>query len=370
MSKIKRLDRSGKNSKEVYSKVIHDDYGKGVFGILDSKLSDDINKEKKQSLESKNLLINLKDEIEKEDNWVSRAADISKTYVTLIENIKKENELSLTSLSDKLNKADELLKEKTKQREEKIIKAAKEAKEANLELDPNFNAGLNEEISALIQPGHYKTGKNPDVIEKVELFPVVIEKNKIKHSLVENDEWANLTKTRILRVDPEHPEHTVPVVNAHMNIVEAEKLPDNTEELLNDHAVSDKLKEIIRTLKDNPFFSIKEDDRQKLTPVKLGEEELNFLAKELNLIENTKMPQQTQFINESNLEFTDISSEQYRIYEFNNGKTIMIVEPLKLNVSKNGGHRVYDNSGMSHYIPQGWLHLSWKSKPGKPNFVK
>lgn len=107
---------------------------------------------------------------------------------------------------------------------------------------------------------------------------------------------------------------------------------------------------------------------QELTDI-----DFKTLAEKLEVIaekkENTKMTQ-PQFINESNLEFTDISSEQYRIYEFNNGKTIMIVEPLRLNVSKNGGHRVYDNSGISHYIPQGWIHLHWRSKPGKPNFVK
>jgi hypothetical protein len=95
------------------------------------------------------------------------------------------------------------------------------------------------------------------------------------------------------------------------------------------------------------------------------------LASKLNEIETKKsIPEEFKFLNESNLEFTDISSEQYRIYEFNNGKIVMIVEPLKLNVSKSGGHRVYDSSGISHYIPQGWCHLSWKTKLGKPNFVK
>lgn len=78
----------------------------------------------------------------------------------------------------------------------------------------------------------------------------------------------------------------------------------------------------------------------------------------------------TSFKNESYLEFIDISSEEYRIYEFNNGKTVMISEPLKLNIAKSGGHRIYDNSGVSHYIPQGWCHLSWRSKSGQPNFVK
>lgn len=95
-----------------------------------------------------------------------------------------------------------------------------------------------------------------------------------------------------------------------------------------------------------------------------------LLAAKLKEIEDKKAIPEAQFINQSSLEFTDISSEQYRIYEFNNGKTIMISEPLRLNVSKNGGHRLYDGSGVSHYIPQGWVHISWKAKPNQPNFVK
>lgn len=76
------------------------------------------------------------------------------------------------------------------------------------------------------------------------------------------------------------------------------------------------------------------------------------------------------FINESGLSFTDISSEEYRVYEFNNGKSIRINNPLKLHVSPSGGHRLFDNSGESHYIPKGWVHLHWKAKDGFPNFVK
>lgn len=76
------------------------------------------------------------------------------------------------------------------------------------------------------------------------------------------------------------------------------------------------------------------------------------------------------FINESGLTFVDISSEEYRVYEFNNGKQIKIDYPLKLNVSPSGGHRLFDIYGLSHYIPKGWIHLYWKTFPGKPNFVK
>lgn len=76
------------------------------------------------------------------------------------------------------------------------------------------------------------------------------------------------------------------------------------------------------------------------------------------------------FLNESGLTFTDISSEAFRVYEFSNGKEVRIDEPLRLNVSPSGGHRLFDSSGTSHYIPKGWVHLKWKVKPGSPNFVK
>lgn len=74
-------------------------------------------------------------------------------------------------------------------------------------------------------------------------------------------------------------------------------------------------------------------------------------------------------INETNLEFTDISSEAYRTYEYLNGYTITIYKPTHLHVSDNG-HRIFDFKGISHYIPVGWIHLSWQALPNKPNFVK
>lgn len=78
----------------------------------------------------------------------------------------------------------------------------------------------------------------------------------------------------------------------------------------------------------------------------------------------------TIFVNESGLAFSDISSEAFRVYEFSNGKEVRIDEPLRLNVSPSGGHRLFDASGTSHYIPKGWVHLRWKVKTGAPNFVK
>lgn len=82
--------------------------------------------------------------------------------------------------------------------------------------------------------------------------------------------------------------------------------------------------------------------------------------------------------NGTDLHFTDISTEEYRVYKFvqeapeNNGMPMLqirIDNPVALNVSKNG-HRVWDAKGISHYIPKGWLHLYWKVKEDAPHFVK
>jgi hypothetical protein len=74
------------------------------------------------------------------------------------------------------------------------------------------------------------------------------------------------------------------------------------------------------------------------------------------------------FKNESGLDFQDISSEEWREYVFDNGTSLRIDNPLKLHAGENG-HRIYDSEGISHYIPLGWIHLKWKAKEGRPNFV-
>jgi len=78
----------------------------------------------------------------------------------------------------------------------------------------------------------------------------------------------------------------------------------------------------------------------------------------------------TAFKNESDLDFTDISSEAWREYHFESGATVRIDNPAMLNVSESGGHRIFDEQGLSHYVPKGWIHLVWEPKPGQPNFVR
>lgn len=84
------------------------------------------------------------------------------------------------------------------------------------------------------------------------------------------------------------------------------------------------------------------------------------------LQDEAKLP---EFRNLTDLKFVSIFSEEYREYTFPGGDKIRIEGPRQLNVSKNG-HRVLDTAGVSHYIPQGWIHLEWKAKEGAPHFVK
>ena len=76
------------------------------------------------------------------------------------------------------------------------------------------------------------------------------------------------------------------------------------------------------------------------------------------------------FVNASKLSFTDISTEAVRRYRFKGNEIVEIPGPLWLNVSRTGGHRIFDENGVSHYIPKGWIELSWVAKVGEANFVK
>lgn len=74
--------------------------------------------------------------------------------------------------------------------------------------------------------------------------------------------------------------------------------------------------------------------------------------------------------NTSGLAFVDVSSEDHRIYEFESGRTIRIEAPKWLHVAASGSHRLLDGSGVSHYIPSGWIWLRWTSRRDAPHFVK
>lgn len=83
----------------------------------------------------------------------------------------------------------------------------------------------------------------------------------------------------------------------------------------------------------------------------------------------TSVAHVSEFKNATNLEFIDISSEAWREYQFPGGELVRIDGPIKLHISGDQGHRLFDAEGVSHYIPSGWIHLKWESKSGFPNFV-
>ena len=74
--------------------------------------------------------------------------------------------------------------------------------------------------------------------------------------------------------------------------------------------------------------------------------------------------------NQSPNVFSDISTEAWREYRFPCGAVVRVEIPTHLSVSKSGGHRLLDASGISHYVPAGWIHLYWEAFPGMANFVK
>lgn len=80
--------------------------------------------------------------------------------------------------------------------------------------------------------------------------------------------------------------------------------------------------------------------------------------------------------NETDLEFTDISMEEWRRYEYRgvgevivNLETVIITRPQWLAVTE-GGHRILDLDGFCHYIPIGWRQIVWKPRSGQPDFVR
>ena len=80
------------------------------------------------------------------------------------------------------------------------------------------------------------------------------------------------------------------------------------------------------------------------------------------------------YTNNPNIVFKSIHKELWREYDFTTvdelGKssvyTARIEKPLALHVSKSGGHRIIDSTGMAHYIPYKWIALRWMNEKDAP----
>lgn len=75
------------------------------------------------------------------------------------------------------------------------------------------------------------------------------------------------------------------------------------------------------------------------------------------------------FINQSQREFVDISSESERQYLYPEGFTLQIDHPQYLSVSASGNHYVVDIKGRVYVVAPGWRILSWQTKEGRPHIV-
>lgn len=75
--------------------------------------------------------------------------------------------------------------------------------------------------------------------------------------------------------------------------------------------------------------------------------------------------------NNTEHQFIDISTEQYRIYYNPAGEVLIhIAEPVALAVSPSG-HRVLDSEGVAFWInTDDFSVVEWKSYDGAPHFIK
>ncbi len=76
-----------------------------------------------------------------------------------------------------------------------------------------------------------------------------------------------------------------------------------------------------------------------------------------------------EFIDSTEYDFLDISSELYRVYIYPDGTEVVIDEPVLLHVSPSGGHRLFDLTRTSHYVVPGFVHIFWLAREGEPNFI-
>lgn len=63
----------------------------------------------------------------------------------------------------------------------------------------------------------------------------------------------------------------------------------------------------------------------------------------------------------------DISKEEWRQYDVVSGDYLIfqkINNPVAISyTATEGAHRIVDSTGVAHYIPTGWIQLTWKSDP-------
>lgn len=71
---------------------------------------------------------------------------------------------------------------------------------------------------------------------------------------------------------------------------------------------------------------------------------------------------------EEEMEFASLEGlEAWREYDFGHGRKYRIEQPVRLHVKRKpegDSHRVIDAAGIRHYIPVGWIAMSFAGKWG------
>lgn len=76
-----------------------------------------------------------------------------------------------------------------------------------------------------------------------------------------------------------------------------------------------------------------------------------------------------EFSHTTDLQFRDLTTEEYREYMYNNGGVLRILQPWKLAISRSGNHRVATLDDFSYIIVPGWIAIRVKKKVGTPAFT-
>ena len=113
----------------------------------------------------------------------------------------------------------------------------------------------------------------------------------------------------------------------------------------------------------------KMEEEKKDIVEQVKEEVRKELEEKAKMQKEERKPRVIPFLNLSKFRFVDINSELFREYIYANGSKITINFPLKLAITNDRVHRVFDSSGLSYYIPPNWISIVWKAKPGAPNFI-
>lgn len=67
--------------------------------------------------------------------------------------------------------------------------------------------------------------------------------------------------------------------------------------------------------------------------------------------------------------FVDVSSEEWRRYDWPDSGTFHVDAPEGLDVLPDGGHCVVAADGTGHHVAPGWVRIQWRARDGQPHYM-